>query len=77
MKIIVELDDGNIITYQNVNDAYLCINQAEPFGAKDSLIFMQNTRSYSWGADLRSLAKEIYQSLMEIQDTLRKPKVNA
>ena len=72
MTIIVELDDGTKHVYKDVYDAYLAVRHGlatvDPEGR---VAVMPDIRSYSWGSNLRELVKEVSQSLVELQDTLR------
>lgn len=75
MKITVETDDGEEIVFQNVIDAYLSVRQHVPFTDKDGKLFMvSETKSHSWGS-LREIAKELYQSWVEIQGHLESARV--
>lgn len=71
MKIIVETADKKKIVYQNVTDAYLVVRQAGSFkGLKGDIITGIETKSWSWGSNIRELTKEIRQSLFELQSFL-------
>lgn len=71
MKITVERDSGEVETFQHVSDCYLAVKQIIPVMSNNGDAgTISNCKSYSWGANLRELAKELAQSLIEIQDTL-------
>lgn len=73
MKITIEHDDGKKEVYQYVTDAYLAVRQLEPMQSKQGQpAVLPETRSYSWGANLRELVKEVRQSIFEMEDTLKK-----
>jgi hypothetical protein len=71
MKITVEKDDGTVQTFDEVTDAYLSLRQAHPMMGDKGMAVELQTRSYSWGSNLREIAKELAQSLVEIQSILR------
>ena len=72
MKIVVELDDEKKEVYQFVTDAYLAVRQLEPMGNKKGKVaVLPETKSYSWGPNIRELTKEVAQSLVELQELLR------
>jgi hypothetical protein len=70
MKITVEKDDGEVVTFQGVVDCYLAVRQEVILMKEDTPVHLIESRSYSWGAGLRELAKELYQSWHEIQNVL-------
>ena len=72
MKIIVYHDDGKEEVYQEVTDAYLAVRQHQPMASKEGQIaLLPETRSYSWGNNLRELVKELYQSQTELQEIIK------
>ena len=73
MTITVEDDDGKTQVFQHVTDAYLCVRQLEPMQQHNGnrMAMLPETRSFSWGSNVRELVKEIRQSLDELQDFLR------
>lgn len=72
MKITIEHDDGKKETFQSVTDAYLAIRQLQPMQEKKKdIALLPETRSYSWGVNLRELVKEVRQSLEELNEILR------
>ena len=73
MKIIVIDDEGTEREWRHVSDYYLAIRQLEPLSDLQGVVTIQpETRSYSCGAQLRELTKEVAQSLVELQDVLGK-----
>jgi hypothetical protein len=81
MKIVIFHDedggeDGKVEEFQHVTDAYLCVRQSEPFQKDDSLTFVSDTRSYSWGSNVREIIKELSQSLLELREFLKKGTTN-
>lgn len=72
MKIVLELDDGTKEIHQNVTDYYLAVRKLEPMiGSENDMATLPETRSFSYGSNLREVAKEVAQSLVEIQEFLR------
>jgi len=72
MKVTIEKDDGEIEVFQNVTDLYIALRQLKPIKEKNSEpALLPETRSYSWGSNLRELVKEITQSVIELQNFLR------
>jgi DNA polymerase II small subunit/DNA polymerase delta subunit B len=72
VRITVHHDDGAIETFEDVTEAYLAVRQQTPVATRaGELAVVPDTRSYSWGGNLRELVKEITQSLDELQDILR------
>ena len=70
MKIIVYHDDGKEEVFQEVTDAYLAVRQHTPMAnKKGDMVFLPDTRSYSWGQNLRELIKEIRESISEMEET--------
>lgn len=71
MRITVEHDNGTVETFQHVVDCYLAVRRIVPV-MKDNggMGTVSDSKSYSWGSNLRETAKELAQSLLEIQDTL-------
>jgi hypothetical protein len=71
MEIIVK--DGEYeATYRDVTDMYLAVRQAQPYKHEDAVGFEIQTRSYSRGGNVREIVKEIQQSLVELQEHLRR-----
>lgn len=72
MKLTIEKDDGTEEVHQNVTDYYLAVRKLEPMmDSSNELALLPETRSFSYGSNLREVAKEVAQSLVEIQDFLR------
>jgi hypothetical protein len=73
VKLIVHHDDGKTEVFQNVTDLYVAYRQeSKVVGLKDDFVnLVTQTRSHSWGSNLRELVKEVQQSLIELQDFLR------
>lgn len=76
MRVIIEKDNGEKEVLQYVEDVYVAVRQKRIVGeasAKPYSIqrFVTETRSYSWGSNVRELVKELQQSLVELQDFLR------
>jgi len=71
MKLTVTLDDGHTEVFQYVTDLYIAVRQDTPQTDGHSAWFTVDFHSYSWGSRLRDLVKEVQQSLIEMQDTLR------
>lgn len=71
MKLTLEHDDGKVEIFQQVSDAFVSVRQRRPSSAGDGVVtYLVETRSFSWGSDLRELAKELRQALIEIDDVL-------
>lgn len=72
MKITIEHDNSTKDIFQDVTDCYLAIRQVtKAMNEKKETAKIIETRSYSWGQNLRDIAKELYQSWVEIQETLK------
>lgn len=73
MKITIEKDDKSKEVFDNVTDAYIAVRQLKPMISEDNknTAFLPETRSYSWGDNVRELVKEIQQSIIELQDILK------
>ncbi len=73
MKLTIEKDNGEVEVFQNITDLYVAYRQeAKVVGIADNFVnIISNTRSHSWGGNLRELLKELRQSLDELQDFLR------
>lgn len=70
--IIRVFDDlGEETVFQDVTDLYIAVRQQKPVQKKGSLAVLPETTSFSWGANLRELVKEVQQSLVELQDFLK------
>ena len=75
MKISIEFDDGKGVTYEDVTDAYLAVRQQKPAANKrGEFALLSETRSFSWGGNIRELAKELAQSQIELQEILKEQK---
>lgn len=73
MKITIEADDGELTVFSDVTDYYVAVRTLKPATNKEGDVAMlPETRSFSNGANLRELAKEIYQSYLEIQEYLKR-----
>lgn len=75
MKIIVEHAEGKKEVFQYVSDAYLCVRREVPVSDGEDLSGRMETRSWSWGSDIRELVKELRQSLVELEDILRQSRL--
>jgi len=71
MKVTIEEDNGKETVFEKVTDAYLCVRQMEPYQGHDELSYLPETKSFSWGYNLRELIKELTQSLDELREHLR------
>lgn len=73
MKITIDHEgESDTIVYQNVTDYYLAVRSLEPMtNSEGDMATLPEVKSHSWGANLRELAKEVAQSLYEIQDYLK------
>lgn len=72
MKITVEADDGTAEVYQNVTDALVVYRSTTPVKTRDGHVApLPETRSRSWGGELRELVKEAAQALDELRVILR------
>ena len=72
MKLIFIDDSGKETVFQNVTDLYIAVRNQIPMVSKvGSTAMLPETRSYSWGSNLRELTKEVQQSLVELQDAMR------
>ena len=67
MKVTVEMDDGAVTEYHDVTDFYLALRRNHIVDH----VLTNNTTSWSCGANVRELVKEVQQSLVELQDFLR------
>jgi cob(I)alamin adenosyltransferase len=73
MKLTIEHDNGKTEVFQDVTDIYLACRTLKSIGTDSTLLSgIPEIRSYSWGNLLRELTKEVQQSLIELQDELRK-----
>lgn len=72
MRILVTRDDGTTEAFENVTDAYLAVRQSTPWTDGNHMTFRDEMRSYTWGNNVRELAKELAQSVLELQDFLRR-----
>lgn len=73
MKVIVEREGHPTEVFQNITDLYIAYRQeSKVVGLKENFVnIIAETRSHSWGSNLRELVKEVQQSLIELQDFLR------
>lgn len=72
MKITIEHDDGTEVVHQHISDYYMAIRVLEPkIDSENRVVIHSDTRSFSFGANLREITKEVGQSLVELQDYLR------
>lgn len=74
MKIIVEHDDGQREIFQDVTDAFLAARQYKPMAARENapnLVMVPDVRSWSWGANIRELLKELRQAVVELEGILK------
>lgn len=72
MKIIIEHDKKKKEVFDKITDAYICIRQLKPMTDKKKIAMLPETKSYSWGVNVRELLKELRQSEVEIQNMLNK-----
>lgn len=74
MKITIEKDDDTTEVFQNISDLYIAFRQRDIKYEKESKRLLENAtvRSFSWGTNVRELIKELQQSLVELQDFLRR-----
>lgn len=70
MKIVVTKDDGTDIVFQDVSDCYLAVRQVTSVSHKKETKLVVETKSWSWGANVREIVKEVAQSLIELQEYL-------
>ena len=74
MKIIIEHDNGTRETFQDVTDAFLAARQYKPMAMREErpgLVMVPDVRSWSWGANIRELLKELRQSVVELESILK------
>lgn len=73
MKIVFTDDNDKTTVFQNITDVYFAVRQQVPVANKETaqIAMLPETRSFSWGSNIRELAKEVQQSLVELQDVLR------
>jgi hypothetical protein len=77
MKLEITKDDGKKEVFQNITDLYIAVRQLQPMmNKKQEQAILPETRSFSYGDNVRELTKEITQSLVELQDYLRSLKTN-
>jgi hypothetical protein len=73
MRVIIEKDDGTQEVFQRACDVYIAVRQEEhKLFESDKLGLFIKTTSHSYGSNIRELVKELQQSLVELQDYLRK-----
>jgi transcriptional regulator with PAS, ATPase and Fis domain len=73
MRVTVEKDNGETEVFQNITDLYIAYRQEVKVTsmAERLLNVIAQTRSHSWGGNVRELVKELQQSLVELQEFLR------
>lgn len=72
MKIIICRDDGTEQTFQHVTDYFLAVRYLDSKQDDAGNVFpIPEIRSFSHGRNLRELAKELGQALVEIQEHLK------
>lgn len=74
MKITIERDDGETEVFQRVTDLYIAYRHRDLKYNKSERTIQEigtETRSHSWGNNVRELVKEIQQSLVELQEFLK------
>lgn len=73
MRVTIEKDNGETEVFQDITDLYIAYRITKRYGIETfpMVTTIQETRSHSWGANLRELVKEVTQSLVELQDFLR------
>lgn len=68
MIITITKDDGTEQTFADVVTAYVAVQQVAPYMDNQNVPMQTlETRSYSYGNNIREVAKELAQSLHEIQ----------
>jgi len=73
MKLTIEYDNGKTEVFQDLTDIYVAYRALKSVGNGDTLLRgVPEIRSFSWGSFLRDITKEVQQSLIELQDELRK-----
>jgi hypothetical protein len=78
MKIVFTDSEGIEHVFENITECYLAVRQTIPvMNNKKKVAYLPETKSYSWGPNLRELAKEISQSIIEIQNILKDGAKNA
>ena len=70
MRITIELDDGTSQILPEVTDAYVSVRFPEVLQNGEALANVMQTKSYSWGSDIREIVKEVRQSLVELEEQL-------
>lgn len=73
MKITIERDDDTTEVFQDISDLYIAFRQQRRVSTEQFpvLTTITEVKSFSWGANIRELVKELQQSLTELQDFLR------
>lgn len=72
MIVTIKHDDGKTESFRDVTDCYIAVRQLKPMQDKNAtLAVLPEARSWSWGANLRELLKELRQSVVEIEDVLK------
>ena len=67
MKVTIEYED-KVEVFNHVTDAYVCIRTEEPYQAGEQLALMPETKSFSYGNNVREILKEVRQSIVELQE---------
>jgi hypothetical protein len=73
MRVIIEGVDGGkqAQVFEDVSDVWVAVRQRMPAGAADgTIVYALETRSYSFGPNIRELVKEGRQALVELEDLL-------
>lgn len=71
MKVVITKDDGSEIVFKDVSDCYISVRQLTTVVHDKQPKLVVETKSWSWGGNVRELVKEIQQSLVELQEYLR------
>lgn len=72
MKIVIHHDNKKKETFKDVTDYYLAVRRLEPMmDKKMKQAILPETRSFSYGNNVRELVKEVSQSLVELQEFLK------
>ena len=72
-KITIEHEGKKKEVFQDCSDLYIAVRQLKPMmNKKMKQAVMPETRSFSYGDNVRELVKELAQSLVELQEFLKK-----
>jgi transcriptional regulator with PAS, ATPase and Fis domain len=71
MKITIEHNDGKETVFEQATDLYVCVRLLESAQEEDGRpLVLPETRSFSWGGNVRELVKELRQSVVELEHFL-------